>query len=232
MEETIGGTADTGTGGVSRRDGPAGQRGGSPLAAAIQYCDDRHWHVVPGTSLELVDDRERCSCGAADCASPGAHPTGPDWAERATGSAAGARRLWAPAPGASVLLPTGRAFDALDVPETAGYHALARLERQGVALGPVLRTPTQRLVFLVRPGAADAIPVALRASGWSPAALELVAHGAGDYLPAPPTRLGSGGRVLWVRQPTAANRWLPEFTELLGALAYACGRDRAAARHR
>jgi hypothetical protein len=44
--------------------------------------------------------------------------------------------------------------------------------------------------------------------------------------------MGTGGRVQWVREPTAMNRWLPDAEELLGPLAYACGRDAADARAR
>lgn len=36
----------------------------------------------------------------------------------------------------------------------------------------------------------------------------------------------------WVRRPTPANRWLPDTEELIDVLAYACGREAAAARAR
>ncbi|MCG7529685.1 DNA primase, partial [Streptomyces sp. OfavH-34-F] len=38
------------------------------------------------------------------------------------------------------------------------------------------------------------------------------------------------GAVQWARCPTTANRWLPEAAELIGPLAYACGRVAADAR--
>ncbi|OMI33310.1 hypothetical protein SPAR_42009 [Streptomyces sparsogenes DSM 40356] len=201
------------------------QRGEGLQDAAVRYAEERHWDVLPGAWLEPVAGVDQCSCGAADCPAPGAHPTRADWADQATGSPVVARRMWSGAPRASILLPTGRTFDALDVPETAGCLALARMERLGVELGPVTSTPGRRMLFFVLPGAAAKIPHLVRNQGWSPASIDLVAHGEGDYVVAPPTRVGRHGAVQWARRPTAANRWLPDAEELVSVLAYACGRD-------
>lgn len=199
------------------------QRGERVLDAAVRYAEERHWHVFAGTWLEAVDGRERCSCGDRDCPAPGAHPAAPDWAEQATGSAAGARRMWAKHPAASVLLPTGRTFDALDVSESAGCLALARMERMGIELGPITSTPFRRMLFFVLPGGALKVADAARKLGWRPSSLDLIARGEGDYVVAPPSRVGNRGAVQWARQPTATNRWLPDAEELVSALAYACG---------
>ncbi|MFI9646681.1 bifunctional DNA primase/polymerase [Streptomyces sp. NPDC052040] len=202
------------------------QRGDSLPEAAVRYAEERHWDVFPGTWLEAADGTHRCSCGLPGCPAPGAHPADDDWATRATGSAAAVRRMWAERPAAAVLLPTGRTFDAIEVPETAGFLALARLERMERALGPVTLSPDRRMRFLVLPGAAAKVPGLVRALGWSPSSLDLVTLGEGGYLAAPPTRFGSRGAVQWARRPTAANRWLPDAEELISPLAYACGRDR------
>ncbi|CAO0833305.1 hypothetical protein SMICM17S_01642 [Streptomyces microflavus] len=130
------------------------QRGEQLLDAAVRYAEERHWDVFPGTWLEAVEGRELCSCGEAACPLPGAHADRPDWAGQATGSGAAARRMWSKQPRASVLLPTGRTFDALDVPESAGFLALARMERMDLTLGPVTCTPDRRMLFFVLPGAA------------------------------------------------------------------------------
>ncbi|MER6144272.1 bifunctional DNA primase/polymerase [Streptomyces sparsogenes] len=201
------------------------QRGEGLQDAAVRYAEERHWDVLPGAWLEPVAGVDQCSCGAAECPAPGAHPTRADWADQATGSPVVARRMWSRAPRASILLPTGRTFDALDVPETAGCLALARMERLGVELGPVTSTPGRRMLFFVLPGAAAKIPHLVRNQGWSPASIDLVARGEGDYVVAPPTRVGRHGAVQWARRPTAANRWLPDAEELVSVLAYACGRD-------
>lgn len=200
------------------------------LDAAVRYTEERHWDVCPGTWLETVDGAQRCSCGEAGCAAPGAHPARADWAEGATGSGAAARRMWTRHPGAAVLLPAGRAFDAVDVPESAGFLALARMERMSLPLGPVTRTPDRRMQFFVLPGAAAKVEDLVRRAGWNAAAIGLRGVGEGGYVTAPPTRVGGAGAVQWARSPTTANRWLPEAEELISPLAYACGRAAADAR--
>ncbi|MFE7134178.1 bifunctional DNA primase/polymerase [Streptomyces sp. NPDC057638] len=223
MEETIG---------VTEAAQIPQQRGEQLLDHAVRYTEERHWDVFPGTWLEAADGREICSCGDTDCAAPGAHATGPDWASQATGSASGARRMWGKHPKASILLPTGRTFDALDVPESAGFLALARLERMDLPLGPVTCTPDRRMLFFVLPGAALKVAELIRGLGWAPSSIDLIARGDGHYLAAPPTRVGAIGAVQWARRPTSANRWLPDAEELISPLAYACGREAAAARVR
>ncbi|MFE4329835.1 bifunctional DNA primase/polymerase [Streptomyces sp. NPDC056831] len=208
------------------------QRGEQLLDAAVRYAQERHWAVCPGTWLEAVEGAERCSCGDPGCASPGAHPTGPDWAGRATGSGAAARRMWSKHPGASILLPTGRTFDAIDVPESAGFLALARMERMDVPIGPVTRTPDRRMFFFVLPGTTSEVDSLVRKLDWQAAAIGLVGRGDGHYVTGPPTRIGGRGAVQWARRPTSANRWLPGAEELISPLAYACAREAADARAR
>ncbi|WP_327355351.1 bifunctional DNA primase/polymerase [Streptomyces sp. NBC_01304] len=216
MEETI-----TGTGAAQIPK----QRGEQLLDTAVRYAEERHWDVFPGTWLEASEGVERCSCGDVSCALSGAHPAREDWATQSTGSATVARRLWSKQPKASILLPTGRTFDALDVPETAGFLALARMERMELTLGPVTLTPNRRMQFFVLPGATAKVPDLVRKSGWPPASIDLRALGEGDWVAAPPTRFGPHGAVQWARRPTPANRWLPDAEELLSPLAYACGRE-------
>ncbi|MFK0045146.1 bifunctional DNA primase/polymerase [Streptomyces sp. NPDC090741] len=223
MEETIG---------VTETAPIPKQRGEQLLDHAVRYTEERHWDVFAGTWLESADGREVCSCGAQDCPAPGAHPTVKDWAALATGSAVQVRRIWAKRPEASILLPTGRTFDALDVPDSAGFLALARLERMERTLGPVALTPDDRMLFFVLPGAGAKVPDLVRKLGWSPASIDLAARGEGEYVAAPPTRFGGRGSVQWARRPTPANRWLPDTEELIAALAYACGREAAADRDR
>ncbi|WP_405779697.1 bifunctional DNA primase/polymerase [Streptomyces sp. NBC_00859] len=195
------------------------------LDSAVRYAEERHWDVLPGTWLEAVDGVDRCSCGDRACLAPGAHPTRPDWTTAATGSAVAARALWSRQPRASILLPTGRTFDAIDVPETAGFLALARMERLDVTLGPVTCTPDRRMLFFVLPGAGAKVPDLVRRLGWAPSTIDLSVRGEGDYVAAPPTRFGGSGAVQWARRPTAVNRWLPDSDELAAPLAYACGQE-------
>nr|WSX78998.1 bifunctional DNA primase/polymerase [Streptomyces sp. NBC_00899] len=206
---------------------------GQLLDAAVRYAEERHWDVLPGSWLETdASGAPRCSCESAGCAAPGAHPTRPDWAVRGSGSAPAVRRMWQKQPESSILLPTGRSFDAVDVSEDAGCLALARMERMNLPLGPVLGAPGRRLYFLVLPGAGAKVPQLLRGLGWPPESLDLSVLGEGGWVVAPPTRTSPGGCVQWVRPPSQANRWLPDAEELLSPLAYACGREAAAARAR
>ncbi|MER5476761.1 bifunctional DNA primase/polymerase [Streptomyces sp. NPDC002734] len=229
MENTISGTEVTS---IPQQRGEAGPQGSddartpvsSALEAAVRYAEQWQWQVFPGVSLETTAGVVRCSCGDAACPLPGAHPEGPDWATQATLSGAVARRMWSDRPDAAVLLPTGHGFDVVDVPETAGFLALARLDRLGTegAAGPVLLSPDRRMRFLVAPGAVARVPRAVRALGWAPETLDLTVTGAGGWIPAPPTRYGARGPVQWVRTP--AGRRLPDATVLVPALAYACTR--------
>uniref|UniRef100_UPI003EBE8FF4 bifunctional DNA primase/polymerase n=1 Tax=Streptomyces tabacisoli TaxID=3156398 RepID=UPI003EBE8FF4 len=230
MEETIAGTSDVTSpvspgSPVTASGQIPNQRGESLLDTAVRYAEERHWDVFPGTWLEFDDGVQRCSCEDLQCARPGAHPARDDWATQATGSATVARRVWSKQPKASILLPTGRTFDAIDVPETAGFLALARMERMELTLGPVTCTPDRRMQFFVLPGATLKVPDLVRKLGWPPASLDLVALGEGAFVAAPPTRFGSQGAVQWACRPTAANRWLPDAEELISPLAYACGRE-------
>ncbi|MGW8374406.1 bifunctional DNA primase/polymerase [Streptomyces sp. ODS28] len=203
------------------------QPGETPLDHAVRYAEERHWDVFPGTWLESVEGTARCSCGETGCPAPGAHPAGRHWASEASGSVSALRRLWAQHPHASVLLPTGRTFDAVDVPEGAGCLALARMRRLRLTQGPVTSTPDGRMLFFVLPGGAAKVPDLVRKLGWAPGMLDLRPLGEGGWLAAPPSRVGGRGSVQWACAPTAANRWLPDADELLPPLAYACGRERA-----
>lgn len=219
------------------------------LTEAAGYAEDRHWEVVPGTRLVHDGGGFRCSCADPRCPAPGAHPAAPDWADRASAGPATVRRWWTAEPDACILLPTGRAFDVVDVPETAGCLALARMERMRVRLGPVVAAPVpaagparagdgrtgaapaaaRRLRFLVLPGTGPRLPELLRRVGCAPERLDLTVRGEGDYLVAPPSRIGSFGSAQWARPPTAHNRRLPQVSEVIGPLAHACGRCTAAA---
>ncbi len=201
------------------------------LIEAVRYAEDRHWEVVPGSWLIEQDGPARCSCGDPHCPLPGAHPVDEDWRHRASAGPGVVRRWWTENPHASILLPTGRVFDVLDVPEVAGCLALARMERMGLQLGPVVAAPAvpglhgRRLHFLVLPGVLAKLPELLRRLGWAPGRLDLFSRGEGEWIVAPPTRVGPHSYVRWARPPSTLNRWLPDAAELISPLAYACGRE-------
>jgi hypothetical protein len=196
------------------------------LTAALTYVEERHWDIVPGASVVRTDGAWSCSCGSDSCPGLGSHPAHRDWQKQITAQPSRVHSWWRDNPEAAVLLPTGRGFDVIDVPEQAGCLALARLERSGVALGPVAATPTRRLQFFVLPGAKKKVPELLARAGWGRSNLDLVCFGDKQWVLAPPSRMGVGGQVQWARPPGEVNRWLPDASELVPTLAYACGRER------
>ncbi|OEU91412.1 bifunctional DNA primase/polymerase [Streptomyces oceani] len=199
---------------------------GSECTAVSEYASLWGWSVVPGARASRGGGRTRCSCGAVNCAAPGAHPLDPSLEVPAGASLDEATRAWNRVPGASLLLPTGRSFDVLQVTESAARQALVRLERMGLPLGPVAVTPDRRAWFLVARGATAELPGLLYRMGWDDSRIDLRGLGPGDYITAPPSDLGGLGPVRWLRAPAPerAARF-PEARLLLGTLAYVCHRS-------
>ncbi|MFC5721156.1 bifunctional DNA primase/polymerase [Streptomyces gamaensis] len=207
------------------------RRGRAPecVTAVAEYTGLWRWDVVPGARASRGGGRVVCSCGAADCPAPGAHPLSFASAVPAGATLDAASAAWAEVPGAAVLLPVGRSFDVLEVAEAAGRHALARLERMGLPLGPVALSPHGRALFFVAPGAAAELPQLLYRMGWDDARLDLRCLGPGDHVTAPPSDHAGLGPMRWLRPPTldTAGR-PPQARLLLGTLAYVCHRSATA----
>ncbi|MGH3326542.1 MAG: bifunctional DNA primase/polymerase [Streptomycetales bacterium] len=192
------------------------------LTSALYYGEERRWDVVPGAHTVGSRRSLACSCARPDCQRPGEHPWDPYWYVQASFDPATIRWWWTRNPQASIVLPTGRGFDALDVPEYPGRRALARLERIGVPLGPVVVTPDQRMLFFVVPGGREELPSLLDQLGWAASELDLRCHGDGDYLVAPALEPESRDLRRWERAPSDDNRRLPETHLLISSIAYAC----------
>jgi len=216
MGFTIGGIRDIRSG--SRRRGRT-----SECTAVAEFTGLWGWDVVPGARAAAG----ACSCGRSGCAAPGAHPL--DFAPVVPAGATldEVAAAWSEFPGAAVMLPVGRAFDVIEVAESAGRHALLRLERMGLPLGPVTATPDGRAHFFVAPGSAAQLPVLLYRMGWDGASLALRGLGPGTYITAPPSDRGGLGQVEWLRSPDldSATR-PPQARLLLGTLAYVAHRSR------
>ena len=133
---------------------------------------------------------------------------------------------WETRPEANVILATGRVFDVLDVPAAAGAAALARMDAAGVETGPVAVQGTERMLFfVVTRGAPDDEDewwsCGLDASPDPAMQAEAVRwHCRDSYVPAPPSKFGTGQDVRWVREPSA--RPLPDGLRLLEYLVDAC----------
>jgi len=192
-------------------------------ALVAEYTARCGWAVVPGVRAGRDG---ACSCGDRACKEPGRHPVDPEVEVPAGAGLRQAAEVWERMPGASVLLPVGRAFDVIDVAEAPGRLALARLERMGLHLGPVLLTPAGRAQFFVAPGAAVELPYLLYRMGWDDARLDLRCLGRGDHVAAPPSEVAGLGPVRWLREPFLdAVPPPPEARLLLGTLAYVSHRD-------
>ncbi|HET6855689.1 MAG TPA: bifunctional DNA primase/polymerase [Streptomyces sp.] len=197
----------------------------SECTAVAEYTGLWGWAVRPGARAAAGGNGTReCSCGDTACRAPGAHPL--DFAPEVPAGATldDVAKAWSQFPGATVLLAVGRAFDVIDVAETAGRRALVRLERMGLPLGPVAATPDGRAHFFVAPGAAAELPQLLYRMGWDDADLDLRGLGPGEYITAPPSDLGGLGPVRWLRPPALDTAEPPEARLLLGTLAYICHR--------
>ncbi|MEV0156146.1 bifunctional DNA primase/polymerase [Micromonospora sp. NPDC050686] len=165
---------------------------------AVRYAV-HGWEVTPGACLA----RSRFVCGRAGCPTVGCHPALEDWEQGASRDPARVATWWRNLPH-GVLLPTGRAFDVLEVPAHLGRQVLeaVRSHPAGAGVrGPVLVTPTGRWMFLVRPG--DPLRPELEHC------YQVVRHDRGSWVPAPPTRLPEGV-VRWAVAPEQARWQVPD----------------------
>jgi hypothetical protein len=156
--------------------------------AALRYAH-HGWPVLPGAPLV----GKRYVCGPL-CPTVGPHPSIEEWERRASWQVADVERWWASVAN-SVLLATGRVFDVIDVPGKLGRSAA-----RAASIGPVAVTPSDRWMFFVKPG--DALRPDLSSRP------DLVLHGNGSWIPAPPTRTPDG-RVRWEIHPIVTGWRLP-----------------------
>ena len=106
-----------------------------------------------------------------------------------------------------MLLATGRAFDVLEVPAFLGAGA-----GRGPGRGPVAVTGAGRWMFLVRPAAPLRPELSARP--------DVVLHGAGSWIPAPPT-VTTEGRVRWLVDPEEVHWQMPDAAVVQAKLARA-----------
>ncbi|HLL68787.1 MAG TPA: bifunctional DNA primase/polymerase [Micromonosporaceae bacterium] len=176
---------------LRRQHGPDHTNGipGRPLLravlrrAAVRYAE-QGWDVVPGA----CQVGRRFHCGRPSCLTESCHPALPEWESQASSDPGRVRRWWSDLP-YSILLPTGRMFDVIEVSAELGrLTMLGQLEAS--LRGPVAVGGDGRWMFLVRPGHPLRPELAGRPG--------LVLHGPGSWVPAPPGRQpGVGGSAVW-----------------------------------
>jgi hypothetical protein len=173
--------------------------------AALRYAA-HGWAVTPGAYLT----GQRFDCGRPGCTITGCHPALDSWAAAAGDDPARIATWWRRYP-YTVLLTTGDAFDVLEVPASLG--------RQGPGTGPVAVTAAGRWMFLVRTGCPLRPELERR--------LDVVRHGTGSWIPAPPSRLPEGP-VRWEVPPGRTQWRLPSSEEVQEKLVAGLGSTRPA----
>lgn len=153
------------------------------------------WRVIPGACLAT----DRFDCGRPGCPTMTCHPALEHWEQAACRNSDRIAGWWRYAPH-SVLLPTGDAFDVLEVPAPLGVLVAASSRWHGPARGPVAATPAGRWMFLIQPGQPLPPELARRS--------DVVRHTHGSWVPAPPTRLADGP-VRWIVSPQETAWRLP-----------------------
>jgi len=167
-------------------------------------------------------------------------PVGPDPVTPATTDPEKVFAAWTRLPDAPILAACGQAFDAVAADAAVVRAALARLDRLGVAIGPVVAWPGLArelpwdsggggtggggtIAVLVRAGTAASIGALLERRAASSTAPVVIGAGARFELPASlaghPRPGGGGCERHWLRPPSGARPTLPAAHVILGALA-------------
>jgi hypothetical protein len=173
------------------------------LDAALDYAV-RGWPVLP--LHHPVGDA--CSCGRADCASPGKHPRTPNGLKAATTDSGTITSWWQRWPDANIGLRTGVAFDVLDVDGPEGLDSLAKVAPFGddteLTL-PAVDTG-KGWHFYCRPTGHGNRGGLLEHVDW---------RGADGYVVAPPSRHISGATYTWFERPSSPDQCPPWLLGLL-----------------
>jgi hypothetical protein len=154
----------------------------------------RGWSVMPGTypaGSQWV--------GAAESRPDGPSPIHDDWADRLDTPAEQVADWWNGGP-YSLLVATGTALDAIEVDAELGRRTTAVLRAQGLPV-PIAATPAGRWLFLTTSG--QRLHTSLEADK------DLVLHGAGGWIPLPPSAF-LHGIVHWRVRPEVCGWNLPE----------------------
>ncbi|MFI9718112.1 bifunctional DNA primase/polymerase [Streptomyces sp. NPDC052396] len=142
--------------------------------------------------------------------------------------------LWADNPGATMVLPCGRAFDVIALPALFGRRVLDRLWSAGPGSGPVAAQQSRLLLFTA-PGTAQRLPALLGWEEWGgrerPGVPPLLCHGTGDAVTVPPLwppdeTEPTPPSTRWLVAPEERHPWLPGPETLL----WACVRTARTAR--
>jgi hypothetical protein len=190
---------------------------GAELRAGAQCLIDHGWPVVPGTWWQggawrgipaepvrglTIDLSRAAGWDSVPAVSGGVSSASCDSSQVS---------LWWSRSPFSVLLATGSALDVVEMPAELGRRVACTLRRVG-AVAPLAATPSGRWWLPVTPGSPLHPELA--------AHTEVVLHGPGSWVIAPPSEM-EDGLVHW-RVPPSASGWrLPESELVQSAVAEA-----------
>lgn len=159
------------------------------LLSALRYAK-RGWAVLP-----VYEPRNgKCTCGHADCSSPGKHPRTQHGVKDASKNPDQIKMWWSKWPNANIAIATGLISEAivLDVdPRTGGNESLEKLFGQrGLPPTPTVRTGGGGMhAYLAWAADCDRNRTAILRG------LDIRAQG--GFVVAPPSGHLSGGRYSW-----------------------------------
>ncbi|GAA3025638.1 DNA primase [Actinokineospora globicatena] len=163
----------------------------------------RGWPVLPGTYP--VAGHWAGRDGSEDTTGP--VPVHADWQERLGTKAEQVATWWTGQP-YSLLLATGRGYDAIEVGDELGRRAAGVLRSVGLPV-PIIATPEHRWFFLTRTGSALTPELAANP--------DVALRGEGDWITLPPSPF-QHGVVHWRVKPEVCGWQIPTTETVQDAL--------------
>jgi hypothetical protein len=171
----------------------------------------RGWPVLPGT----YPAGSRFTGGEGQAT--GLRPAHGDWEQRIGASPEQVTQWWDDGP-YNVLVATGAKLDAIEVGADFGRRTAAVLRSTGLP-APIAGTPEGRWLFLTAAGGAVSAELAEHE--------DVVLHGAGSWVPMPPTAFPHGV-VHWRVRPEVWGWELPQSSLIQNAMIAALAGVRSA----
>jgi hypothetical protein len=174
------------------------------LEAALAYSRMR-WRIFPCHSIV----NGRCTCGKADCKSPGKHPRIKEGFRAATDDEATIRGWWTRYPDANIGVATGGGLVVIDIDGPEGFREFQALIKANGALPATLVAQTGRGNHLVFASSGDGPEVR------STARDHVHVRGEGGYIIAAPSLHISGNNYKWIRRLPVATLpdWLRQWSQ-------------------
>jgi hypothetical protein len=184
--------------------------------AAVTAYVSAGWAVAPGAWWDPRAEQYRCR--RVGCLATGTIHAADGMTPRTELSA------WADDP-ATVLLITGHGIDVVELP--LGSTPPEAIFSRAVVPGPVALWASVRPRLLLFAATTGGGPLPDRLPPGLPEGALL--HGAGSYVPLPPSRVRTGD-VVWMRPPQTLDWHLPQLGEVVDLLARRLGTGPAASR--